>query len=44
MLKRGINVEVLNFVIGLIAGITLGVAAFALTILAWAMKLSQGGN
>jgi len=32
----------LNFVMGLIAGIALGVAAFALTILAWAMKLSQG--
>ena len=34
--------EVLNFVMGLMAGTALGVAVFALTILAWAVKLSQG--
>ena len=34
--------EMLNFVVGLMAGTVLGVAALALTILAWAVKLSQG--
>lgn len=34
--------EALNFVIGLIAGMVLGATVFALTILAWAVKLSQG--
>ncbi len=33
--------EMLNFVVGLMAGVAIGVAVFALTILAWAMKLSR---
>ena len=41
MLKRGINLEMLNFVVGLMAGVILGVAGLGLVLLAWVIKLVQ---
>ena len=36
--------EMLNFVVGLMAGTVLGAALLAITLLTWAMKITQGGT